>query len=203
LSSMADSSACARRDRVEVAREVEVDVLHGHDLRVAAAGGAALHAEDRVRGSAAQAEHDLLPSSFSASARPTATVDLPSPAGVGLMPVTSTRRPWLVAARQDRVGVDLRLVVAVELDVVGPEVELLAISAIGRIFALCAISMSVHAWIRSFKRAFACTSQVLGVNWAKIGGAASAGRFGTGDKIGARRPSASSELAHRVDALAL
>ena len=34
------------RDRVHVAREVEVDVLHRHDLRVAAAGGAALDAED-------------------------------------------------------------------------------------------------------------------------------------------------------------
>ena len=31
------------RDRVEVAGEMEVDVLHGHDLRVAAARGAALH----------------------------------------------------------------------------------------------------------------------------------------------------------------
>jgi len=34
------------RDRMHVAREVEVDVLHRHDLRVAAAGGAALDAED-------------------------------------------------------------------------------------------------------------------------------------------------------------
>ena len=34
------------RDRVHVAGEVKVDVLHRHDLRVAAAGGASLDAED-------------------------------------------------------------------------------------------------------------------------------------------------------------
>jgi hypothetical protein len=34
-----------RGDRVEVAREVEIDVLHGHDLGAPAAGAAALHAE--------------------------------------------------------------------------------------------------------------------------------------------------------------
>ena len=36
-----------RGDRVDVAGEVEVEVLHGHDLAVAAAGRAALDAEDR------------------------------------------------------------------------------------------------------------------------------------------------------------
>ena len=37
-----------RGDRVHVAREVEIDVLHRHDLRIAAAGGPALDAEDRA-----------------------------------------------------------------------------------------------------------------------------------------------------------
>ena len=36
-------------DGVEVAGEVQVDLLHRHDLGVAAAGGAALHAEARAR----------------------------------------------------------------------------------------------------------------------------------------------------------
>ena len=36
------------RDRVEVAGEVEVDVLHRDDLRVPTAGGAALDPEDRT-----------------------------------------------------------------------------------------------------------------------------------------------------------
>ena len=39
-----------RADGVEVAGEVEVDVLHGDDLGVAAAGGAALHTEHRAEG---------------------------------------------------------------------------------------------------------------------------------------------------------
>ena len=44
-------------DRVDVAREVEVEVLHRHDLRVAAAGRAALDPEHRAERRLAQAEH--------------------------------------------------------------------------------------------------------------------------------------------------
>ena len=47
------------RDRVQVAGEVEVQVLHRDDLRVAAAGRASLHAEDRAERGLAQAEHGL------------------------------------------------------------------------------------------------------------------------------------------------
>ena len=47
-------------DRVEVAGEVEVDVLHRHDLRVAAAGAAALHPEARAQRRLAQAQHRRL-----------------------------------------------------------------------------------------------------------------------------------------------
>ena len=46
--------------RVEVAVEVEVDLLHRHDLRVAAAVAAALDAEDRAHARLAQAEHHVL-----------------------------------------------------------------------------------------------------------------------------------------------
>ena len=49
-----------RADGVHVAREVEVDVLHRDDLSVAAAGGAALDAEDRAEGGLAQSDHALL-----------------------------------------------------------------------------------------------------------------------------------------------
>ena len=49
-----------RRDGVEVAGEVEVDVLHRHDLGVAAAGRAALDAEARPERGLAQAHHRLL-----------------------------------------------------------------------------------------------------------------------------------------------
>ena len=47
-------------DGVEIAGEVEVDVLHRHHLGVAAAGGAALHAEARPQRRLAQADARLL-----------------------------------------------------------------------------------------------------------------------------------------------
>jgi hypothetical protein len=47
-------------DRVDVAGEVEVEVLHRHDLRHAAAGGAALDAEHRAERRLAQASHRAL-----------------------------------------------------------------------------------------------------------------------------------------------
>ena len=47
-------------DGVHVAGEVEVDVLHGHDLGIAAAGGTALDAEARAEAGLAQADHGLL-----------------------------------------------------------------------------------------------------------------------------------------------
>ena len=49
-----------RGDGVEVAVEVEVDLLHRHDLRVAAARAAALDAEDRAHARLAKREHDPL-----------------------------------------------------------------------------------------------------------------------------------------------
>ena len=49
-----------RADRVEIACEVEVDVLHGNDLSVSAAGSAALDTEDRSEGGLAQSDHYLL-----------------------------------------------------------------------------------------------------------------------------------------------
>ena len=48
-----------RADGVDVAGEVEVEVLHREELRVAAAGGAALDAEDRPEGRLAQGEHGV------------------------------------------------------------------------------------------------------------------------------------------------
>ena len=47
-------------DRVEVAVEMEVDVLHRDDLRVPAAGAAALDPEHRSHRGFAKAEHDVL-----------------------------------------------------------------------------------------------------------------------------------------------
>jgi hypothetical protein len=49
-----------RADRVEIASEVEVDVLHRHDLGIATAGRTALHAEAGPEARLAQADRRLL-----------------------------------------------------------------------------------------------------------------------------------------------
>ena len=59
-------------DGVEVAGEMEVDVLHRHDLGVAAAGGAALHAETRSQRRLAQADGRPLADPVQAVAQPDA-----------------------------------------------------------------------------------------------------------------------------------
>src|SRR5690348_695770 len=45
-----------RTDRVEITREVQIDVLHGNNLRVAPASGAALDSEARAQRWLAQAD---------------------------------------------------------------------------------------------------------------------------------------------------
>ena len=47
-------------DGAEIAGEMQVDVFHRHDLRVTAAGRAALHAEHRSQARLAQANHRFL-----------------------------------------------------------------------------------------------------------------------------------------------
>ena len=49
-----------RGNGVEIAGEMEIDVLHRYHLRITAAGGAALHAERRTEARLAQAQHRLL-----------------------------------------------------------------------------------------------------------------------------------------------
>ena len=49
-----------RADGVEIAGKMEVDVLHGHHLRIAAAGCTALYAEHGAEGGLPQAEQGVL-----------------------------------------------------------------------------------------------------------------------------------------------
>jgi hypothetical protein len=94
LSTIAASRLCAAGDGVKIAGEMQVDLGHRHDLRIAAARRAALHAETGAERGLAQAIIARAPSAgVSASPRPTVVVVLPSPAGVGLMAVTSTSLP--------------------------------------------------------------------------------------------------------------
>ena len=113
-------------DRVDVSGEVEVQVLHRHDLRVAAAGRAALDPEHRAERRLAQAEHRAL-------------ADLAEP----LRQADRGRRLALARLRRRDRGdadelavraagealedgeVDLRLVAAVELDLVVVEAHVL------------------------------------------------------------------------------
>ena len=104
-------------DRVDVAGEVEVQVLHRDDLRVAAAGRAALDPEHRAERGLAQAEHGLA----AERAEPLRQRDRRR-----RLPLARLRRRDRRDADQLRVGpvgepvddreVDLRLVAAVRLD---------------------------------------------------------------------------------------
>jgi hypothetical protein len=49
-----------RSDGVKIAGEVQIDVLHRHDLCITAAGGATFHAERRAKRRFADAQHRLL-----------------------------------------------------------------------------------------------------------------------------------------------
>ncbi len=66
---------------VNIAGEVQVDVLHGQHLGVSAAGGAAFDAEHRTEEGSRRAMTVRFPILDIASPRPTVVVVLPSPAG--------------------------------------------------------------------------------------------------------------------------
>ena len=113
-------------DRVEVAGEVEVDVLHRDDLRVTAAGRTALDPEDRAERRFAQADERLLPDAVQRVAEPD-----------GRRRLALARRRRADRRHQDQLAVravlqrgqvvqrDLRLVVAVGLEVFVGDAETL------------------------------------------------------------------------------
>ncbi len=141
-SSAAASRLFAAADRVDVAGEVEVQVLHRHDLGVAAAGRAALDPEDGPERRLAQAEHGVPP-------------DLAEALGErhrrGRLALARLRRRDRGDADERRVGlagqpvddreVDLRLVAAVEVVLVRPRGRSARrCSAIGSSSCACAMS---------------------------------------------------------------
>ena len=114
-------------DRVHVAGQVEVEVLHRDDLAVAAAGRAALDPEHRARATAGGSSTAARrPIRLRPWARPTVVVVLPSPSGVG----RDRRDDDVLAARvrgleaPDALERDLRLGAAVQLDLVVVQPEL-------------------------------------------------------------------------------
>src|SRR6266513_851701 len=84
----------------------------------------------------------FFPSLRSAWVTPTVTVDLPSPAGVGLMPVTSTSRPF--GLRRARAWSRIfALYLPYSSTSSSPRLNSAAMSATGRSLAACAMAMSV------------------------------------------------------------
>ena len=94
-----------RRDRVEVAREVEVDVLHRHDLRVAAARRPALHAEAGTERRFADATHCPFANVVQAIREPD-----------GRRGLALARRCWRDGGDQDELAFGARLQAADEVE---------------------------------------------------------------------------------------
>ena len=148
-----------RRDGVEVAREVQVDVLHRYDLRVAASGSTALEAKARAERRLTQCDGDL-----------------PSLAREGVREADARRRLALARRRrvdgrdEDELAVrtilhalprlrrDLCLVFAVELELIVCDAEL------GRNFPdgahrcfLCDFNIGFHRYLPFLPRRLAAS----------------------------------------------
>ena len=130
-----------RADRVDVAREVEVQVLHRHDLGVATAGGAALDPEDRPERGLAQAEHGPVTDVPEPCASETAVTVFPSPALVGVIAVTLISLPSSTSRRRSStVRSTFAFVRPYGSTSFGSNPAAAAISSIGRSVAAWAIS---------------------------------------------------------------
>jgi hypothetical protein len=112
-----------RRDGVEVTGEVQVDLVHGDDLGVAAAGRPALHAEHRAQAGLADAHHDLFPQPAERLAHADGDGALAFARRRGVDP-GDEHEPALRLALGDGLGADLGLVAAVGEDLVGAQAHL-------------------------------------------------------------------------------
>src|SRR5665213_222687 len=110
------------RDRVEVTREVEIDIVHRNDLRVSAARGASLHTEDGPEAWLPDAERHLLAHS---------PKRLRQSDGHGALPFSGGR--WIRRGDDDQpstrwtlgdVERDLGFVFPVEVEIVAPKSQL-------------------------------------------------------------------------------
>ena len=113
-----------RRNGVHIPGKMEVDILHGHGLRIAAARGAALDAEHRAQRGLAQGEHGLFPD-FGHG--------LPKAHGGGRLPLTcrrgiDRRHKHQLAVRTalqppECVIGELGLILPVQVDLFGPKAQ--------------------------------------------------------------------------------
>ena len=136
-----------RADGVEIAGEMEVDVLHRHHLGIAAAGGAALHAEARPERRLARAADRLLADPVEAVAQAHRRRGLALAGGRrGDRGDQDQASVGPVGDLLDEIEADLGDVLAVRLDAhLSDTPSLAAISPIGSMVASRAISMSLLA----------------------------------------------------------
>ena len=130
-----------RRHRVEIAVEMEVDLLHRDHLRVPAAVSAALDAEHRAHGRLPQAEHDVLAD----LAQPLRERDARGGLALSGLGGRDGGRDDELAVGHVREPIehrrrDLRAVLPVLFDLVGLSPAAAAMSVIGWRTASCAIS---------------------------------------------------------------
>ena len=109
-------------DRVEIAREVEVDVLHRHDLGVPAARRPALHAEHGAERRLAHAQDRLLPQPAQCLRHTDRHGGLPLPRGRGTDAGDEHEAALRLAPLQGAQD-DFRLVLAVQLDLLVLETQ--------------------------------------------------------------------------------
>src|SRR5699024_7862661 len=131
---------------VKVAREVQVDVFHGHNLGESPPAAPPLSPITGPWEGSRIATIDFLPRRFSASVKPMRTVDLPSPAGVGETPVTKTNLPAFSGAGS-LVTSTFALFFPYGISASAGIPTLAAISAIGRSLWAWAISTSLRCLV--------------------------------------------------------
>ena len=108
-----------RPDGVEVPGKVEVDVLHGHHLGIAAPGGAALYAEDGAQRGFPQGNQRILPQAAEGVGEPDGGGGLALSGGGGVDGGDQDQLTLAPRALLEEAGVYLGLVIAVELQVLG------------------------------------------------------------------------------------
>ena len=129
-------------DGVEVAGEVEVDVLHGNDLGITAASGAALDAEHGAQGGLTQGDQNVLAQLLHAVGQTHGSGGLAFAGRSGVDSGDQDQLALTLLGLVEDIVIPLGLVVAVLLQVLSSTPAVLAISVMCSMGVSCAISMS-------------------------------------------------------------
>ena len=131
---------------MEVAREVQVDILHGNDLRVPAAGGTALDAEHRAQAGLAQRHDGLLAQTAQGIGQADGGRGLALARRSGVDGGDQDQLSVLMLLVAQQVVIDLRLVIAVQFQVFGRNARLLGdLGNRLRLRCLCNLDIGFHA----------------------------------------------------------